>query len=245
MRVASFRERFLAALLDTAVVILGLAVVVGLGIGAAVAYARVRGEDDVEAADRDDDEDEEEASPLRSGGNGELDDQDDWSRGIRHGNGEFLQSPLVHAALRGGGAGVAIANRNRRSPGYRVVGLRRVDARTRGPVSVRSVLIGLTFDQARQAAAGSLFRSRVRRERDRLRELAPKLKEIQHRYEADPRARQRAMEDFYKANRVSPRGGCGWLAAGPVVSQLVFACAIRDGRTAYDRLTGTIVVSDR
>ncbi len=245
VRVVSLRERLLAAVVDAAVVGLGMAVVVGLGIGAAVAYARVRGEDDEDNADQDEDEDVEDASPLRSRGDGDLDDQADRSRGIYHRTGEFLQSPLVGAALRGAGAGLAIANRNWRSPGFRVVGLRRVDARTGGPMSVRSVLIGVLFDQARQASTRPLFRSRAHRERDRLRELAPQLKEIEHKYEADLHAQQRAMKEFYRANQVNPVAGFAWVVAGQILSQLVLAIAIRNGRTAYDRLTGTIVVSDR
>ncbi|MGH2887090.1 MAG: YidC/Oxa1 family membrane protein insertase, partial [Solirubrobacteraceae bacterium] len=201
--------------------------------GTAVAYARVRGED------------EEDTSPLRSRGGGDLDDQGDRSRGSQHRTGEFLQSSLVRAALQGAGAGLAIANRNGRSPGFRLVGLRRVDAHTGGPISVRSVLIGVLFDQARQATTRALFRSRAHRERDRLRELAPKLKEIQHKYEADRQAQQRAVKEFYKANQVNPLTGCGWLVAGSILSHLVLAIAIRNGRTAYDRLTGTIVISDR
>lgn len=245
MRLASLRERLLAAVVDAAVVGLGMAVVVGLGIAAAVAYTRVQSEDDEDTLDQDEDEDEEDASALWSRGDGDLDDQDDRSRGIQHRTGEFLQSPLVGAVLRGSGAGLAIANRNWRSPGFRVVGLRRVDARTGGPMSVRSVLIGVLFDQARQAATRPLFRSRAHRERDRLRELAPQLKEIQHKHEADLHAQQRAMMEFYKSNQVNPRAECGWLVAGPILSQLVLAIAIRNGRTAYDRLTGTIVVRDR
>lgn len=117
--------------------------------------------------------------------------------------------------------------------------------RTGGPISVRSVLIGLLLDQARQATTTPVFRSRAHHERDRLRELAPKLKAIQHRYEGDQQAQQRATMEFYKANQINPLAGCGRLAAGPILSQLVLASAIRNGRTAYDRLTGTIVVSDR
>jgi hypothetical protein len=41
-----------------------------------------------------------------------------------------------------------------------VVGLRRVDARTGGIVSVRSALIGVLFDQAWQMATTPFFRSR-------------------------------------------------------------------------------------
>lgn len=246
MRVASLRERLLAALVNAAVVILGIGVVVGLGIGAAVAYTRARGDGDEDEADEDEDEYEEDMSPLGSRGDRDgSDDQDDQSRAIQHRTDEFPRSLLVRAALRGAGAGLAIANRNRRSPGFRLVGLRRVDARTGGPISVRSVLIGVLFDQAWQAATRPLFRSRVHRRLDRMAELAPKLKEIEHKYRDDLQARQRAVMELYEANEIRPFAGCGWLVAGPILSQLVLAVAVRNGRTAYDRLTETIVVSDR
>ena len=124
-------------------------------------------------------------------------------------------------------------------------GLRRVDARTGGPVSIRSVLIGLVLDLARQSATRPLFRARARREQDRRKELAPRLKEIERDQVADPEARRRAVRAFYKENNFNPFAGCGWQLAGPILSQLVLAGAIRDGRTVHDRLTGTIVVTDR
>jgi 60Kd inner membrane protein len=244
MRIASVRERLLAALVDAAVVILAMAVVVGLGVRAAVACARIRSEDDEDEADEDEHEDEEDESPFRSRRDGDLDDLDDRSRRIQQRTREFLQSPLVHAPLQGAGAGLAIANRNWRSPGFRVVGLRRVDAHRRAHQRPQR------FDRiaARPGTASNhtpVFRSRAHHERDRLRELAPKLKAIQHRYEGDQQAQQRATMEFYKANQINPLAGCGRLAAGPILSQLVLASAIRNGRTAYDRLTGTLVVSDR
>jgi hypothetical protein len=226
MRVASLRERLLAVAVDAAAVILGMAVVVGLGVVGVIAYMRVRGR-----ADQDDaDDDEDEAEPDRDEDEDEVEDEadqdgaedgeavrptglsgdgDDWYDRQRRVQ-EFLQSPLLRASLLGVSAGLAVANRNWRSPGFRVVGLRRVDARTRGPIRVRSGLIRVHFDQARQAATRPLFRSRALRERDR--------------------------------NRIA---ACGWQVAGPILSELLLAIPIRDGRTVYDRLTETIVVNDQ
>jgi hypothetical protein len=226
MRVASLRERLLAVAVDAAAVILGMAVVVGLGVVGVIAYMRVRGR-----ADQDDaDDDEDEAEPDRDEDEDEVEDEadqdgaedgeavrptglsgdgDDWYDRQRRVQ-EFLQSPLLRASLLGVSAGLAVANRNWRSPGFRVVGLRRVDARTRGPIRVRSGLIRVHFDQARQAATRPLFRSRAHRERDR--------------------------------NRIA---ACGWQVAGPILSELLLAIPIRDGRTVYDRLTETIVVNDQ
>ena len=75
------------------------------------------------------------------------------------------------------------------------------------------------FDQARQAITRPLFRSRAHRDRDRLRELAPKLKEIQHEHRADLQAQQRDTMEFYAANRVNPLAGCGWLVAGTSINR--------------------------
>jgi hypothetical protein len=246
MQDASFRERLLATLVDAVVLLLGMAAAVGLGLGGASACARLRGTDDADETDQDEDEDREYVSPrgFRPGGD-DLDDHNDRPGGIQHGIPEFLQSPLVHAVVEGASAGLAVANRNWRSPGFRVLGLRRVDACTGGPIGVRSVVVGMLFDRVRQAATRQLFRSRARRARDRLSELAPKLTEIEREHATDPQARQRAVAEFYKANAVHPSAGCGWQLAGPMLSQLVLAIAIRDGRTVYDRLTGTIVIVDR
>ena len=226
-------------MVDAAAAILGLATVIALGLGAAVAYAHVRGGDDESPRGNDENPGGDDANPGGNdenlGGDDQNPDQDE----------NFLQSPLMHVAVWGAGAGLAVAGRNWRSPGFRVVGLRRVDARTGGPVSVRSVLIGLVLDLARQSATRPLFRARARRERDRRKELAPRLKEIERDQVADPEARRRAVRAFYKENDFNPFAGCGWQLAGPILSQLVLAGAIRDGRTVHDRLTGTIVVTDR
>lgn len=243
MRVAALRDRLLAALVDAAVVILGIALVVGLGVGAAVAYARVRRGDDEDETDQDGDDDEEDV-PFRGGGDA-LDEQEDRSHGIQDRIEELLQSRLGSAALWSAGAGLAVAYRNWRSPGFRVLGLRRVDASTGGPVSIRSVMIGMLFDQARQAATKPLFGSRAERQRDRMAELQPKLKEIEQTYATDRQARHRAVMEFYEANEVKPFAGCGWQVAGPILSQLVLAITIRNRRTIYDRVTGTIVIRDR
>jgi hypothetical protein len=244
MRSASLNERLLAGLVNAAVAILLVASVVGLGIGGVVAYARIRSGEDEEGADHG--EVQYDVPPLDFCAEGHgVDEQHDRPGGVRRGPEEIFQSPLVRAALWGASTGLTIGDRNRRSPGFRVVGLRRVDARTGGPISVRSALVGVLFVQARQAAAKPLFRSRARREQERTAEMAPKLKKIERDYALDDEARQQALMEFYNANEANPWNGCAWLIAGQILSQLLIAVAIRDRRTLYDRLTRTIVVRDR
>jgi hypothetical protein len=232
MRVASLRLRFLAALVDAAVVLGPMAALVGLGIAGVVVYGRVRGD-----RGQDPQEGDEQAQP---GGDG-ADEPVDLQRLTRG----AAQPSWLHAALAGAGVGLAVAGRNWRDPGFRVLRLRRVDAHTGGTVRVRSALRGAWFDQVLQTAARQLFGSRARRERARISALGPPLGAVQRQYAADPQARHRAVMEFYKANEVTPFAGCGWQLAGTVVSQLVLALGTRKGRTVRDRLTGTSVILDR
>lgn len=248
MRVASVRARLVAALVDVAVVILAAAVVVGLGVATAVVYGRVPGDDDEDEANEGEAGADEDVSPPGSPGHDDgLSDPRDRARRIQPETVTgLLKSPVVRSALSGAALGLSISTRNRRSPGFRVVGLRRVDARTGGPRSVRSVLIGMAFDHARREATRPLFRSRAHRGRDERAELAQRLEEVERRYAADRPARQQEVMQVSAAHEGNLLAGCGWQIAGPVLAQVVLgAGAIRSGRTAYDRLTGTIVVSDR
>lgn len=240
MRVAPLRVRLLAAVVDAAIVIAGMATVVGVGIAAAAGYDRLRGDrseselsgDPETGPDEgweDEPADDEPAEPPES---------DFWAQ-------KSSQSLPLHRALRGAAAGLAIAGRNWRGPGYRLVGLRRVDAHTGGTVTVRSALIGVLYDEAWQAAWSPLVRSRVQRRQAHLRALAPQLSAVQRAHHGDPQARQAAVTEFYKSHDVNLAGGCGWMLAGPLISQLVVALSSRAGRTVRDRITGTAVVVDR
>jgi hypothetical protein len=246
MRVASVRLRLLAACVDAVIVIAGLVAVVGVGIAAAAAYARLRGEKDEPSGEPDPEpDDDRQDEPSGEPDPKPDDDRDDEPSSNGFGTPSSRRSPHLHAALRGAAAGLAIASRNWRGPGYRWVGLRRVDARTGGNVTVRSALIGNSYDEAWHAAWRQLFASRVRRGRTRLEALAPQLRAVQRTHDNDPQARQKAVSEFYKTHDVNLAGGCGWLLAGPLVSQLVVALSSRGGRTIRDRITGTVVVVDR
>lgn len=217
MGVAPLRLRLQAALVDSAIIVAGMGAAMGGGVAGAVLYKRVRGDKGDPPVDRN------------------RWDATRWSS----------RSRQLRGAVWGASAGLAIPTRNWRSPGYRLVGLRRVDARTGGPVSVRSVLIGQSFDQVWQPAWGSLFRSRLQRHQTRLQALAPQLRAVQRRAASDPQARSRAIKEFYASNSVNPVGACGWVVAGPFLSQVVMALSARDGRTIRDRITGTRVIVER
>ena len=125
-----------------------------------------------------------------------------------------------------------------------MLGLRRVDARSGGPVTIGGAVAGAMLDFARQAGTKPLLRSRVRREHERLSALQPQMKEIGHKYAADPEARERALMQFYKTNRVNPLRGCALPLLHGLLAQLSSALWSRQGQTIRDRVTGTIVVLD-
>ena len=238
MRVASLRPRLSAALVDAAVVVAGMAAVIGMGIAGAFVYNRIRGDQGHPCRDEDNGQDDDgEEQPDRV----EEDVSDDVgcaTRGSR-------KSQQLYGAVWGASAGLAVAGRNWRSPGFRLIGLRRVDAHTGGIVTVRSALIGALFDQAWQATWRRLFSSRAKRRQVRLSALVPQLRAVERKYRDDPEARSRAVKEFYQSNPVNPAGDCGWLVAGPLVSQLLLALSSRGGRTIRDRITGTGVIVER
>jgi hypothetical protein len=247
MRVASRRLRLLAGLVDAAVVISGMALVGGVAVAGFVAYGRVRRRKD-ETGNRNESDTDESCRAdgrLRQSANLRL----QRSPGVHGESGEFRLRRTQRAALWGTAAGTAVATRNLRGPGDRLVGVRRVDARTGGAVSIRSALIGELFEKGWQAATKPLleafFGLRAERQQVRIRALRPQLRMVEREHADDPKARQRAVREFYKANDLKPLAGCGWRLAGLVASRSVLALGTRGGRTVRDRITGTTVIVDR
>jgi hypothetical protein len=169
----------LAALIDVVAVLLGMVAVMIVTGGAAFAYVKVRGQ--------------RESSKTTAPGTA----------------GEFWQSAWWRGAVQVATVGLAPVGRNWRGPGYRVLGLYRVDARTGAPVSIRSALMGAMFDSAWQAATSSLSRPHISREKERVTALQAEMKEIERNY-ADNEARQKALMQFYKTKGVSPLPACAW-----------------------------------
>jgi hypothetical protein len=156
----------------------------------------------------------------------------------------FQLSAAQRIALWVAVAGLSTLSRNWRAPVWRLLGLRRVDEQTGGPVSVRSALVGEVFDEGLRVAIRRLFRSRTSRDRRRLAALRPQMKAIERQYADDPPRRQRALLDFYKANQVDPLASCAWQSVPGSLSSLLVALWSPGGRSIRDRVTGTVVVVD-
>ena len=123
MRISSVCRRLLASLID---LIVGLFVAIAFVAGGiAWVSLRSRVQSSGESVDR-----------------GSIEPTRQWRLSVRQ-----------QASLWLGGVGLAVLARNRRSLGYRLLRLRRVDMQTGGPVRIRSVLIVQVCDLGWRAVA--------------------------------------------------------------------------------------------
>lgn len=218
VRIASLRTRLLAAVVDAAFVGVGMAAVVAMSIAGASVYRRFRDAPD------DDAEKPAASKPGRQG---------------------FPGPRPAAATVRAAMAVLGIAGRNWRSPAFRIFGLRRVDARTGGPVSFRSAAAGLLLDQVLQRIVGASSRARMRRLENLGRALESQREEVERMHPDDPQARRRALQELCRENGVALSGCVATLPDSGTVSLMVLEWAAPGGRTVRDRVTGTAVVLDR
>jgi uncharacterized RDD family membrane protein YckC len=136
-----------------------------------------------------------------------------------------------------------VVARNWRSPGRRIVRIRRVEARTGGPVTVRSAAIRLAATEGSRRVNNWWSGPRRRRAMQRMDDLQPGLKDIQRAHRDDPEALERAMMDFHKAHDVNPLRACLPLVPGMLLLSLP-ALLSRRRQTAIEWLAGTVVVRD-
>jgi 60Kd inner membrane protein/RDD family len=168
----------------------------------------------------------------------------------RRGNGRDLgQGGPVPLSTRwnlviwGASAAVRVSIRNWRSPGDRALGLRRVDVRTGGPLSVRNALV----EQSVVIASGQLRRRLMKpwltRSQRRLEALLPEMKQIQREFADDREAREQALKAFYKRNHVNPAASCAPSLLGAI---LMYAPGLWSplNQTLPERLGGIVVVQD-
>jgi RDD family len=138
-------------------------------------------------------------------------------------------------------AGVGL--RNVRSPGERLLGIRRADARTCGPVSFRSTVIHQVATQLSSAVLRELTRPLTTRQSERFREITQAMDEIRKEHADDPAARQEAVMELYRAKDVHVLRGCLLPLVGPVALNLT-AFWSPQHQTVFDRVAGIIVVKE-
>ena len=133
--------------------------------------------------------------------------------------------------------------RNWRSPGMRALGLRRADARTGGPISVRRAVVR----RAVLTASHELTRAAQRRSWERFRERQRRMKadlELARLHHPDDReARERAMREAFRRHRVTPWGSFvrAWLGSAPLYLPALWS---ERNQTLPDLVAGIVVVRD-
>jgi hypothetical protein len=131
-----------------------------------------------------------------------------------------------------------------RGLGARLLGLRRVDARTGEPPGLRSRLVCFAVAEGWRELSYRI-NGPADRHRDRvMAELKPQVDEIQRRYPHDPEARTRALTDVYRRNGVSCTGVALRVLLIGLAPELPALWLARKQGVA-DRLAGTVVVVER
>jgi hypothetical protein len=186
LRVAPLRLRLLAAVINLVVGILALVLVVAAGVVGYRTARRVRGRTQhaelaPPAADQ---------GALESGGHGS---DGRWQR-----LGARLQTPRVKLALALVGFLISVLLEGRRGAGYRVLGLRLVDARSGGRLTLRQRVVRVASREASNTATSRLFPVPKVPPPAENEKLQSQLEDARREHADDPTARQRAVTAIFK-----------------------------------------------
>jgi hypothetical protein len=176
LRVASLRRRFLASLIN---LLVGLLLVV-VAVGAVVGMFRVAAKWRINF------------KPLRGLGSA---DPNTLAQ---------LQSRRIQFILHGVAFAGSVLSKERRSPGFRLLGLRRVDARTAGDVSRGQEIIRAAARQAWRILCRRFLPSPKTRASPELEKLESDLQDAHRRYANDQAALQLEIMRIYQENKVAP-----------------------------------------
>ncbi len=139
---------------------------------------------------------------------------------------------------------VSLPARNRRSPGKALVGIRTVDARSGGPVSLRSAVVGQLVELAYEQLVRRV-RAPTRRRYERRRvDAERRVQEIRATHAGDSEAIQAATAQVYRDNGVNCLAS--FATSLPVILVMPLTALLSPRRqTVADRLAGIVVVRDR
>jgi hypothetical protein len=151
-----------------------------------------------------------------------------------------------HPALLGALESLQLTGRNWRSPGMRALGIRRVDARTGGPVSVRSAFIALLLQTSSQGIDGAFGQPALKRAEARQQAANDEIERMRaSRPDGDP---EDLMRDAAAIRRRHGASTCTWMLPRMLVRIAVEQLpALWSGRrqTLTERLARTVVVRER
>ena len=133
-----------------------------------------------------------------------------------------------------------VAMRNTRSPGMRIMHIRRVDAPTGGPVTLRSAVRRAAFQLAWSRGAKRVTQPGFDRWKAHAAEMGDELDEVRRNHPDD----QQAKAAFYSAQRRGPVVGCcRTLLALFAIQELPVAFTSRR-QNLFDWVAGTMVARD-
>ena len=157
------------------------------------------------------------------------------------------ESPVGRLGLAAATVPVDVSIRNWRTPGDRVMGLRRVDARNGGPVSVRSALLKEAVQTASREANRWVQRPVRERHRERMQAFQAELRQAHEIRAGDREAQKRAMTEVLKRSSYRPLSSCGrGLLEGVLGSVPLYLPALWSARnqTLPDLIAGIVTVRD-
>jgi uncharacterized RDD family membrane protein YckC len=153
----------------------------------------------------------------------------------------FIHDRRVRGGLQMLSVVLAIVGRNWRGPGARTAGIRRVDERTGGPVSVRSAFVRYGIVTAGQWLRKGLLKPLNERVDLRRRALEPQLRELREKYAANPEAMGKEMAGLHELSCLPSLGAMLVTSLAGAVPTLLSP----RNQSIADTLAGTIVVDDR
>jgi hypothetical protein len=136
-----------------------------------------------------------------------------------------------------------IQMRNWRGPGYRLLGLRRVNARTGGPVSVHSAVVEWVWAHATSQMTRVLMRPQQARRDERLAAFKAEMEEFERAHAGDHEAIEREQREAFKRHDL----GLGYSCLVPIAPGLLINLAsvcLPPHQTVAQRLAGTVVIED-
>jgi hypothetical protein len=162
-----------------------------------------------------------------------------WLKGLS--DGKLWTHPAVTGALES----LQLTGRNWRSPGMRAVGIRRVDERTRGPVSFRNAYIGLLVQTSSQGISRAFDQPANERAEARRSAADDEIERMRaSRPDDDP---EELMRDAAAIRRRHGASTCTWMLPRMLMRVAVErlpALWSRRRQTLTERLSGTIVVHE-
>jgi RDD family len=163
-----------------------------------------------------------------------------WIKGPMEGN------VWSHPAFLGALESLQLTGRNWRSPGMRALGIRRVDARTGGAVSVRSAFIGLLLQTSSQGIGRAFGQPALKRAEARQRAANDEIERMRaSRPDEDP---QQLMIDAAEIRRRHGASTCIWMLPRMLVRVAIEQLPVPwtgVRQTLTERLAGTVVISER